>query len=231
MFLCCTIKLFETTTYNLNIYECLPSMSNTWNKISDWLNCINKLMFYLAFSNQAILRFLAMWRHTDPGPSHDCGLTWPFYLRPALSELSSVRIVSMLERLQTRMAPKWCVLLLDVIMNIAVVIYSWHLIHWRRSGLCLFLKGMHLPICLNVSMFVQIRVGPIYDAIIHRRWVSLAIISLGNYTVYKLRTTGNRYLYAGQWNCFWMSALILLSLLRCAITRTPRSSSTIHLQD
>ncbi len=104
-----------------------------------------------------------MWRHTDPGPSHHCGLTWPFYLRPALSELSSVRIVSMLERLQTRMAPKWGVLLLDVIMNIAVVIYSWHLIHWRRSGLCLFLKGMHPPNFLNVSMFVQIRVGPIYD--------------------------------------------------------------------
>ncbi len=157
-----------------------------------------------------------MWRRTDPGPSHDCGLTWPFYLRPALSELSSVRIVSMLERLQTRMAPKWGVLLLDVIMNIAVVIYSWHLIHWRRSGLCLFLKGMHPPNFLNVSMFVQIRVGPIYDMSMADRhhdveqaswspplpsifnpkyffWVSLAIISLGNYTVYKLRTTENRY--------------------------------------
>ncbi len=29
-------------------------------------------------------------RHTDPGPSHDCWLTLAFYLRPALSELSSV---------------------------------------------------------------------------------------------------------------------------------------------
>ncbi len=37
--------------------------------------------------------------------------------------------------------------------------------------------------------------------------------------------------YAGHWNRFWMSALILLSLLRFAITWTLRSSSTIHLQN
>ncbi len=40
--------------------------------------------------------------------------------------------------------------------NIAVVIYSQNLSHWRRSGLRLFLKGMYLPIYLNVFMFVQI---------------------------------------------------------------------------
>ncbi len=50
----------------------------------------------------------------------------------------------------------WGVLLLGVIMNIAVVIYSWHVSRWRRSGLRLFLKGMRPLICLNASMFVQI---------------------------------------------------------------------------
>ncbi len=43
----------------------------------------------------------------------------------------------------------WGVLLLDVIMNIAVVIYSRHLSRSRRCGLCLFLKGMCPPIYLN----------------------------------------------------------------------------------
>ncbi len=40
------------------------------------------------FSNLAVLRFLTVWRHMDSGPSHDCWLTWPSYLSPALSELS-----------------------------------------------------------------------------------------------------------------------------------------------
>ncbi len=43
----------------------------------------------------------------------------------------------------------WGVLLLDVIMNIAVVIYSKHLSHWRPRGLLLFLKGI-LPKCVYV---------------------------------------------------------------------------------
>ncbi len=49
-------------------------------------------------------------------------------------------------------------MLLDVIMNIAVVIYSQHLSLWRRSGLLLllFLKGMHSPIYLNAFMFARI---------------------------------------------------------------------------
>ncbi len=50
----------------------------------------------------------------------------------------------------------WGVLLLDVIMNTAVVIYSRHLSRWRRSGLLLFLKGMCPPIYLNAFMFVRI---------------------------------------------------------------------------
>ncbi len=46
-------------------------------------------------------------------------------------------------------------MLLDVIMNIAVVIYSRHLSRWRCSGLRLFLKGMRPLIYLNASMFAR----------------------------------------------------------------------------
>ncbi len=93
---------------------------------------------------------------TQTGPSHDClidssvsaqtGLV--SYLSPALSELSSVRYCWCRHEW---LLSDWGVLLLDVIMNTAVVIYSRHLSHWRRSGLHLFLKGMRPPIYLNVS--------------------------------------------------------------------------------
>ncbi len=45
--------------------------------------------FYLIpknYSNQAILSFLSVWRHTDEGRSHGCWLTLASYLRPALSQ-------------------------------------------------------------------------------------------------------------------------------------------------
>ncbi len=90
--------------------------------------------------------------HTDPGPSHDCLIVWlVFYLRPALSDLSSVR-----HCFTAGLLSDWGVLLLDVIMNIAVVIYSRHLSRWRHSGLRLFLKGIPLPIYLNAFMFTRI---------------------------------------------------------------------------
>ncbi len=44
----------------------------------------------------------------------------------------------------------WGALLLDVIMNIAGVIYSQHLSRWRRRGLLLFLKGIPPPQCIYV---------------------------------------------------------------------------------
>ncbi len=89
---------------------------------------------------------------TQTGPSHDSlidssvsaqtGLV--SYLRPALSELSSVS--SLFHRWskcrQECLHSDWGILLLDVIINIAVVIYSRHLSRWRRSGLRLFVKGM-----------------------------------------------------------------------------------------
>ncbi len=106
----------------------------------------------IPFSNRVDLRCLSVWRHTDPGPSHDCLIVWlVFYLRPALSDLSSVR-----HCFTAGLLSDWGVLLLDVIMNIAVVIYSRHLSRWRHSGLRLFLKGIPLPIYLNVFMFTRI---------------------------------------------------------------------------
>ncbi len=51
----------------------------------------------------------------------------------------------------------WGVLMLDVIMNIAVIIYSRHLNLWRRSGLnYYFFEGIAPPIYLNAFMFAQI---------------------------------------------------------------------------
>ncbi len=97
------------------------------------------------------------------GPSHDSWLTvtfqhrldWCLTLDPPWVICHQSGIVSPPEQ----MSPKQClpkrVLLLDV-MNIAVVIYSWHLSCWRRSGLRFFLKGMRPSICLNVSMFARI---------------------------------------------------------------------------
>ncbi len=41
--------------------------------------------------------------------------------------------------------------------------------------------------------------------------LSLAVLSLGNYIVYKLRASGSRY-YAWHWNCFWMHGRFLVSL-------------------
>ncbi len=66
---------------------------------------------------------------------------WAFISPPLFRHQSRCRQVCLLSN--------WGVLLLDVIMNIAVVIYSRYLRCWRRSGLLLFLKGMcpDLPKC------------------------------------------------------------------------------------
>ncbi len=53
--------------------------------------CVFFFFLISPVSYQAILRCLSVWRHTYPGLSHYCWLTLAFYLRPALSELSSVR--------------------------------------------------------------------------------------------------------------------------------------------
>ncbi len=92
------------------------------------------------FSNQAVLRFLSQWHSSGQAAPTDSWLTRSSYLRPALSELRELSaIVSTPVQGKTRYIrlSDWDALLLDVIMNIAVVIYSRHLSHWRRRGLTL----------------------------------------------------------------------------------------------
>ncbi len=78
------------------------------------------------FSNQAVLRFLSEWRSY----AHNSWLTRPSYL--ILQSLLRCR-----GRQECLRLSDWGVLLLDVIMNIAVIIYSWHLSRWRHRGLML----------------------------------------------------------------------------------------------
>ncbi len=91
--------------------------------------------------------------------SHDSWLTLAFYLRPALSELSSVRHccdagadVEKNVSIAIEVFCCWC----NNEHTVAVVIYSRHLSRWRRSGLHLVLKGMRPLINLNASIFAQI---------------------------------------------------------------------------
>ncbi len=84
---------------------------------------------------------------SDGGPSHDCWLTVAFQHRLHWCLTSDPPWVSchQLFHRRSRCRQEWLlsycgVLLLDVIMNIAIVIYSRHLSGWR--GLRLVLKGM-----------------------------------------------------------------------------------------
>ncbi len=123
---------------------------------------IHQLFFFFipilksSFSNQAVLRFLSEWRR---GRSHDSWLTRLSYLRPALSELSSVTIVSTPVQGKTRCLrlSDWGALLLDVIMNIAVVTYSRHLSRWRCRGLTLlklWSECAHIP---DLSKYIYVQ--------------------------------------------------------------------------
>ncbi len=119
--------------------------------------------FIPIFSNQAVLRFLSEWRSFCTGHSHDSWLTRPSYLRSALSELSTIVSTSVQGRQECLRLSYWGALLLDVIMNIAVIIYSQHLSRWRRRGLTFlsFLEGnAPIPICLNASKFARIISDP-----------------------------------------------------------------------
>ncbi len=113
------------------------------------------------FSNQAVLKFLSEWHSSAQATPtivdwQDCLTLDPPWESWELSAIVSTPVQGKTRCLRLS---DWGVLLLDVIMNIAVVIYSRHLSHWRRRGLTLlsFLKGMRWsPICLNASMFARI---------------------------------------------------------------------------
>ncbi len=108
------------------------------------------------FSNQAVLRFLSEWRSSaqtaptiidwqDRLTLDPPWVNWELFIvsSPVQGKTRCLRLSD------------WGVLLLDVIMNIAVIIYSWHLSRWRCSGLRLFLY-LNLPKCLCSSFMIQL---------------------------------------------------------------------------
>ncbi len=114
---------------------------------------IHPVFFFLStkiftpFSYRADFRCLSVWHRTDGGPSHDCWLTEEFQHRLhwcLTSDPPGVNCHQLFQR-RSRCRQEWLlsdrgVLLLDVITNIAVTIYSHHLSRWRR--LRLVLKGI-----------------------------------------------------------------------------------------
>ncbi len=115
------------------------------------------------FSNQAVLRVLSEWRSSAQAPPTI--VDWQVRLTldpPWVSwELSAIVSTPVQGKTRCLRLSNWGVLLLDVIMNIAVVIYSRHLSHWRRRGLTLLslwseCAKRQSPICLDASMFARI---------------------------------------------------------------------------
>ncbi len=106
---------------------------------------------------------------------------WHFTLDPPWVSCEQSTFVSMRQSRcrQEWLLSDWGVLLLDVIMNIAVVIYSQHLNHWRRRGL-LFLKGMHPLIYLNVFMFDKAGSSCPLMCLSYWKWTDVAVVA---YTV------------------------------------------------
>ncbi len=115
----------------------------------------------LSLSNQAVLRFLSEWRSSaQAAPTI---VDWQDRLTldpPWVSwELSAIVSTPVQGKTRCLRLSDWGVLLLDVIINIAVVIYSRHLSRWRRRGLTLlsFWRECADPdLCLNAFMFARI---------------------------------------------------------------------------
>ncbi len=109
-----------------------------------------------SFSDQPVHRFLAVWC------TFGMTLPWLFDEQCCYSTdppwVSGVIILPLFQRRsrwwQEWLLSNWGILLLDVIMNIAVIIYSQYLSRWRHSGLRLFLKGIapDLPKCVYVCV-------------------------------------------------------------------------------
>ncbi len=119
------------------------------------------------FSNQAVLRFLSEWRSSVQTSPMIVDWQDRLTLDPPWAEWaewavnSPNAIVSTLVQGKTRCLwlSDWGVLLLDVIMNIAVVIYSptSEPLKTQRINVTFALKGMcRSPIYINASMFARI---------------------------------------------------------------------------
>ncbi len=131
---------------------------------------LHPVFFKSPFSNQAVLRFLSEW-WSHSGRSHDSWLTRPSYLRPALSELRAVRhCVDWCRGKQCLRLSVRGVLLLDIIMNIAVIIYSQHLSRWRRRGLTLlsFWRECAAP---DLPKCIYVQANHSWSSFPFRRWV------------------------------------------------------------
>ncbi len=78
-----------------------------------------------------------------------------FFLKPISHYGKMLKYIRSISRQECLRLSDWGLLLLDVIMNIAVIIYSRHLSRWRRKGLTLLslwseCADPDLPKCVNV---------------------------------------------------------------------------------
>ncbi len=108
------------------------------------------------FSNQAVLRFLSEWRSSAQAAPTIVDWQGRLTLDPPWVSWELSAIVSTPVQGKTRCLrlSDWGVLLLDVIMNTAVIIYARHLSRWRRRGLTLlsfWSQCTDLPKCIYVS--------------------------------------------------------------------------------
>ncbi len=132
--------------------------------------CVFFYFKILSLSNQAVLRFLSEWRSSaQAAPTI---VDWQDRLTldpPWVSwELSAIVSTPVQGKTRCLRLSDWGVLLLDVIINIAVVIYSRHLSRWRRRGLTLLsfwreCADPDLPKC------VYVRPNHSWSSFIYRR--------------------------------------------------------------
>ncbi len=120
------------------------------------------------FSNQAALRFLSEWRSSaQAAPTivdwQDCLILDPPWAKWAVNSLPDSGAgedkMSQIKRLRH--------LLLDVIMNKAIIIYSWHLSHWRRRGLTYFRFEVNVPIP-DLHKCIYVRPNHLWSSFIYR---------------------------------------------------------------
>ncbi len=123
-------KIHFTSCLNITVLAvCSYPSYNDKNPLSVFLNPY----FKSSFSNQAVLRVLSEWCSSVQAPP--TRVDWQVCVTLAPPPWVSASGAGKTRCLWLR---DWGVLLLDVIMNIAVVIYSRHLSRWRRGGLRYF---------------------------------------------------------------------------------------------
>ncbi len=117
------------------------------------------------FWNQAVLRFLSEWHSSIQATPTvvDCLTLDP----PWVSwELSAIVLTRVQGKTRCLRFSYWGVLLLAVIMNIAVVVYSRHLSRWRRRGLTFVFEGNAPP---DQPKCVYVRANHSWSSFTYRR--------------------------------------------------------------